>query len=265
MAKSRKLSLLEFGFVLDRNSSHTARTMMVSDLTLLLDWVEDPTATRQSYIDAIVEKNCLRKTSISNRRISARHLIELYGLDPSVTIFRPLRFLWERDEQARAHLALLSSYVRDSILHEIAAKIVELPLGISITREHTERWINELQPGRFSGVTLASVAKNINSTWTQAGYLTGKVHKARTKSQPSAGAVTYALFLAYLSGARGIELFHTKYVTILDCSVAEAMDLAQDASRFGWITFRRVAQVIDISFPNFLNLRELELLREQNR
>ena len=257
--------LVQFGFKLNINSTHTARTIMLNELSVLLEWVSDSYSVQHAYLKAIVEENCLQKQSVSNRKITARHLNELYGLDPLIVVFRALRYLWNRDVKARPLIALLCACTRDAILHDVVMKVLDLPLNTSITSENTEIWIDEIYPWRFSKVTLRTLAKNINSTWTQVGYLNGKVNKIRVKAVATPGSIAYALFLAYLSGARGIELFETKYVKLLDCSMHDAISLAQEASQRGWIAFNRIGDVIDIRFPNFLNQQEVELLFEQNR
>lgn len=238
--------------------------MMLAELTLLLDWVTDPGASRHDYQQAIMVDNCLGKTSVSNRRLSAKHLIELYGLDPSLAIFRMMLFLWHRDKEARSQLALLCSYARDSLLHNLADRFVQLPAGTRITSQQTEEWIEALEPNRFNKATLRSTAQNINATWTQAGYLKGKVVKTRTIVPPSAGAVVYALFLAYLTGARGTELFQSSFVKLLDCNANEARQASMTASQRGWLHMKQITDVVDITFPGFLNPQEMELLREQN-
>ena len=92
----------------------------------------------------------------------------------------------------------------------------------------------------------------------------GKARKIRTISNPTAGNVAYALLLGYLSGVRGENLFKTEYVKLLDCTVERAMELAEDASRKGWITFKRVGNVMEVLFPNLLTPQEMEWIREQN-
>lgn len=257
--------LIQFGFNLNENSTHTARTIMLNELTILLDWVSKTHALRSTYISSILEDNCLQKRSISNRKITTRHLIDLYSLDTSTTVFRSLRYLWSRDEISRPLLAYLCASTRDSILHDMAMKVVELPIGARIASEDTSRWLDEKYAGRFSKVTVRSIAKNLNSTWTQAGYLEGKVTKSKTKPIVAAGSVAYALFLAYLSGSRGTELFESKYVKMLNSSTPDIISLAHDASQRGWITFNRIGDVVDIRFTNFLNQLEMEWVLEQNR
>ncbi|MCU5787654.1 hypothetical protein B27N_02657 [Alcanivorax marinus] len=66
-----------------------------------------------------------------------------------------------------------------------------------------------------------------------------------------------------MTGARGQGLFRTEYIKLLDCPRDKAIELAEEASRKGWITFKRVGDVIEVLFPNLINQQEQEWLREQ--
>lgn len=243
----------ELGSLGANTSTHTARTLMLRELSLLIDYVQDPRASRQAYVHAITQENCLHKRSSINRKITARHLIGLYGLDNSDVVFRALRFFWMRESTARPLLAFLCACTKDSILRNMAIKVVELPLNTVITSADTESWIEESWPGRFSSASLRSIAQNLNSTWTQACYLNGRVNKKRVGVSATPGIVAYALFIAHLEGSSGRELFESKYIKMLGCSSYEAITLAQEASQRGWITVNRVAEVIQVQFPRLLN------------
>src|SRR5216683_3295559 len=80
----------EFGFRFGDKGTHTSRTMMLAELTAVLGAVP-ATGTRQDYVEAVVEGNCLRKPTTSTRRLTLQRLTELYGLDPEIAIFRVLR------------------------------------------------------------------------------------------------------------------------------------------------------------------------------
>src|SRR5664279_780143 len=101
-----------------------------------------------------------------------------------------------------------------------------------------EEFIEHQQPGRFSTATLKSTAQNINSSWTQTGHLLGRARKTRAHAIATPGSVAYALFLGYLTGIRGESLFQTEFVKLLDCTIDQAIGLAEDASRRGWIVFK---------------------------
>lgn len=264
MSATNKEILMRLGFSFEPGGAHSSRTMMLEDLSALLSYVESPEATKEDYLQAIEKENCLGKRSGKTRTLTYRHLRDLYSLDPSVILFRALLYFWRRDDSAQPLLALLCAYSRDQILRATAAFVLKSPEGSVITRESVEQLIEDHYPGRFSKATLKSTAQNTNSTWTKAGHLTGKVRKIRSKAEPSAGSVSYALLLSYLTGARGASFFTNEYAKLLDCSPGRAMELAEEASRKGWINLKRIGEVIEVQFPNLLNGQELELLREQN-
>lgn len=257
-------NLTRFGFKNERGSAHLARTMMLNELGAIFSYLNRPDAHKSDYLHAIDNENCLGKRSGKTRTLTFRHLVDLYSLDTSALLFRALLFFWQRDPDGRPLLALLCSYSRDSILRSSASFILPNHEGTTVSRESLETFIDSIEPGRFSPATLKSTAQNINSSWTQAGILTGKVRKVRTRANPTPGAVSYALLLGYLTGARGESLFQTEYIKLLDCSFERALSLAEDASRRGWIVFKRVGDVIEVVFPNLITAEEMEWVREQS-
>jgi hypothetical protein len=78
------------------------------------------------------------------------------------------------------------------------------------------------------------------------------------------GAASLALLPGYVSGLRGELLFKSDFTRLLDCSYQKTIELAEEASRRGWISLRRVGQVIEVLFPNLMTAREMEWLHEQN-
>jgi hypothetical protein len=67
-----------------------------------------------------------------------------------------------------------------------------------------------------------------------------------------------------VSGLRGELLFKSDFTRLLDCSYQKTIELAEEASRRGWISLKRVGQVVEVLFPNLITAREMEWLREQN-
>lgn len=264
MSNEKWQNLASFGFKSRLGGVHTARTMMLEDLKGLFEYVQDPYADKQEYIKAIVDDNCLKKRSYKTRKLNARHLTHLYSLDPSVTIFKVLRYFWERDFQGRPCLALLCTYCRDGVFRMSAPCIFEFKAGQWVSRQKMEAFIESRTPERFSPATLKSVAQNVNSTFTKSGHLKGRVKKYRTRAKATPGAMAYALLLGFLTRARGQGLFETEFVKLLDCSIEEAIDLAGQAAQRRWITFKRIGNIIEVLFPQLLNEQELEWIREQS-
>ena len=261
-AKNKKLK--QFGFSDERGGVHTARTMMLVELRALLSYVDAVGATKVDYREAVQTANCLGKRSGKTRTLTFRHLADLYALDPGLLVFRALRFFWPRDVDGQPLLAALCAYSRDPLLRATAPFVLGLQEGATVTRETMEAFIDTQEPGRFSKATLKSTAQNINSSWTQTGHLAGRVRKVRVRAVATPGAAALALLLGYVSGLRGESLFKSDDARMLDCSFEKTIELAEDASRRGWIALKRVGQVVEVLFPNLITAQEMEWLREQN-
>jgi len=256
--------LQQFGFDLDRAGVHTARTIMLDELTMLLSWLQDEGTSQERFRLAIEEENCLAKRSVKSRSLTYRHLSDLYLLDPNLCLFRALRFFWNRDPEGRPLLALFCAISRDKLLREATPFVLGFTQGQAVTREALEHFIESREPDRFSNATLKSTAQNLNSSWTKSGHLSGRNKKVRSQARATAGSVAYALLISYLEGKRGHRMFASEPLKLLDCSRDRAIELAEDASRKGWLVFKRVGDVIEVLFPGLIKPEEMEWLREQN-
>lgn len=258
-----KSKLERLGFSYERGGVHTARTIMLAELRALLSFVGAADSARADYLEAIQTANCLGKRSGKTRTLTFRHLADLYALDPSLLVFRALRFFWQRDVDGQPLLAALCAYSRDPIFRATAPFVLSFHEGATVTREAMEEFIDAQEPGRFSKATLKSTAQNINSSWTQSGHVAGRVRKLRARAVATPGAVSLALLLGYVSGLRGESLFRSEFTRVLDCSFEKTIESAEDASRRGWISLKRVGQVVEVLFPNLITAQEMEWLREQ--
>jgi hypothetical protein len=127
-------------------------------------------------------------------------------------------------------------------------------------RSDFERFIDERFPGRFSDKMRRSLAQNLASTFTQAGFLKGKARKLRIEPQPSVGAVSLALAIGKLAGDFGGSVWASPYFRILGLSRVTGDSLAREASRRGWIEYSQVGEVRALSFRHLAHdLRVMEL------
>lgn len=255
MTEEEKLKQGEFGFRYTRNGAHSARTIMIDELDLLFAEVEDVHAPHQAYIDAIVTDNCLGKRSEKSRILTAKHLTDLYGLNPDLVVFRLLRFFMERDVEGRAMTAALCAYARDPLFRMTIPYINACVRGAKIGREVLESFLEGNEPGRYSPASLKSIAQNINGSWTRVGHLSGKAIKIRTQANPTVANTAFAIILATLMGKRGIALFESDPIKMLDVPIDRAMELAQQASEKGWIIFKRIGDIIEIGIPSQFSIR----------
>ena len=103
------------GFRFGAKGTHTSRTMMSEELSRVLE-VTNQNALRAEYAAAIIDGNCLSKPTASTRRLSNQRLGELYGLDPTIPLFRVLRRLWGLGTDGRPLVALFAAIARDPLL-----------------------------------------------------------------------------------------------------------------------------------------------------
>lgn len=244
-------------------SVHTSRTMMLSELALLLDKVP-ASAPSDAYITRIVEDNALGKPTQTTRKRTAQRLVELYALDPTCPLFRLLRHFWPTDSSAKPMLALLAAAARDPVLRDMTPVVVAIPLGTLLTADQVAKKLGEKYPKRFGASTALATAQRLASSWGQAGYLTGKFKKMRSRPVVTPVVATFALLLGYLYGLRGKMLLDTTWTRLLGKTPAEVADLAVEASGQGWMTYKAAGTVVEITFPGLLKPQEEKVAHDQN-
>ena len=253
-----------FGLKNTTGSALTKRTLMLKELTQLFEYVSNISATIEEYKKCIIEDNCLGKKTYNNRVYTFKYLTQLYSLNVEECLFRSLRYFYKRDPDSLPLLTLLSAFARDTIIRKSTEYIMNLSIGEKPEKQIFQEFINKKFPNRFGEKMLQSLIRNLLSSWTQSGHLSGRVNKVRTRVVPSAGSVSYALLLGYLSENRGELLFKTDFINILDYSFQRILELAEESSRRGWMVLKRVGNVIEVSFPNIISQKEMEKIYEQN-
>lgn len=251
-----KLNLSEtLGFRNGTASVHTSRTMMLKELSLLLDKVPADAGV-DTYFAAITTENVLGKPTQTTRQVTAKRLSELYAIDPGCTLFRLLRHFWTADRAARPMLAFLAAAARDSLVRETTPYVQGIATGEPITSEQVARHLNEKYPARFKASTALATAQRLASSWAQAGFLEGRAKKKRSRpAVPPVGAV-FAVLLGYLCGLRGRRLLESAWTALLDRSRVEVTDLVGEASRQGWLNYKAAGMVVEITFPGLLKPQE---------
>jgi len=247
LSPAEEARLRSAGFRWGNRGTHTSRTII---RLLLASCPQD--ATRDDYLSAIRDENCLGKRTMATREASGKRLTELYALDPEVPLFRVMRRCWHADADGRALLAILLALARDPLLRTTAPAILRMQPGEELVRQELTDALTQTVGNRLNDSTLETVVQRTASSWTQAGHLRGRVRKVRQRVVPTALTTAYALFLGYLAGARGMSLFHTLWAQALDASAGELADLAMDARRLGFLDMSRSGGVIDVSFSRLL-------------
>ena len=241
--------LESFGFKFSAGGAHISRTMMLGELGAVLAAVPIGSSSA-AYRAAILQRNVLGKTTASTRRKSFRHLRELYALDEAVPIFSLLRKLHSADHGTSLPLlALQVAWSRDPLLRATTPPVLDAAVGDRLERASLVRAFEAVFPDQYSPATLKTTTQNAASSWTQAGYLKGRLNKVRQKLRPTAVAVTMALFLGQLAGYHGAAVFSSPWVRLLDLGADRARAMAQEAHRAGLLNLRAVGEVVELSFP----------------
>lgn len=227
--------------------------MMLDEFTSVLDKVP-PGGGVDDYVAAIVEDNALGKPTQTTRRRTAQRLVELYGLDPRMPLFKVLRSLWGADAPSRPMLAFLAAAARDPLLREMTPFVLEQPAGVMVTPEQVSAQLDENFPGRFQPSTRLATAQRLASSWTQVGMLQGKIKKVRSRPVVTPVVVTFALAVGFLAGLRGRLLLDSTWTRMIDRSTIEVAELAAEASRQGWLTYKSAGAVVEITFPTVIGL-----------
>jgi hypothetical protein len=246
-----------FGFKDGIGGAHTARTMMLAELSILLE-AAPRAAKREDFKHLIVEENILGKRTASNRRLTATHLTDLYALDPAAAIFRLLRFFWCADASSRPMLALLCAQARDALLRLSAQRVLDIKPGETLTSADFVSFFNGELPGRFTETTMRSLAQNVAASWAQAGFFRGKIRKVRTRPMVTPATAAYALALGSLCGLRGQVLLESEWARLLDQPRDQIIRLAQEASRRRWLDFKGAGNVFEINFRQILTPKEIQ-------
>jgi hypothetical protein len=247
--------LRDAGFRWGQKGTHTSRTIMLNELREVFANCR-PNATRDDYLSAIHEDNCLGKRTAATRKLSSQRLSELYAISPEVPLFRVMRRFWYVDREGQGLLALLLSLARDPLLRASAPPVLRMRPGEELARQQMTDALTRAVGSRLSESTLDKVVRNAASSWTQSGHLKGRGRKVRQTVTPTAITTTYALLLGYFTGKRGIALFESLWAQVLDAPVSELINLAMDARRLGFLDMSQSGGVIDVSFSRLLAQNE---------
>lgn len=249
----------KMGFSRSQLGGHRARSMMSAELELLFSAVPE-NAAPEVYREAILSLNVLEKSTASNRKYSYSCLRDFYALDPCIPLFKGLRRMWKNSVDGHALLAFQVAYARDSIVRQTAPSVLGKEPGQPHSRVEMETAIREHTGTKYSDIMVGSVARNLNSSWTQAGYLVGKATKRRIRPDVKQYHVAFALFIAHLDGWRGASMFDTLWLKLLDQPKDELFQLAEGASRSGIIRLMVSGGVVEVRFPGWLTVEEEALL-----
>lgn len=242
---------LQFGFVNQPPGTHTSRTLMLTELTGLVE-LAGPGADYQCFQRAAIDMNAVRKLTFSTRQKTFRHLRELYGLTPGIVVFRALMDLWKCESDAHPLLAALCATARDPLVRAGSQRILEADEGDFVSAAELQASVERAFPGRYRPDTLARTGRNLASSFTQSGHLQGRTHKLRSRAVCTPATTAYALLLGYLCGDRGELLFQSVWARLCDLPQHRLRSQTQAAATLGYLEYRHSGGVVEIGFDYLL-------------
>lgn len=232
------------GFRSGARGTHSSRTLMLDELTLLVSDRRLPTDLRK----AVLGENILGKSTSSARSLTLQRLKELYSFDPRAPIFKVFSALCERDLAALPQLALLTAVARDPLLRASARPVLGLAPGSQLMRDIMRDAIASVVGDRMNEAVLDKVVRNTASTWTKTGHLVGRTIKRRAHVRANHTAFAFAIWLAHKAGLGGSELFDNGWVAALDLEPHSARTFAERAHASGLIAFRTIGDAFEFDF-----------------
>ena len=220
---------------------------MVPDLAALFAHCPER-ADRTAFKTAVIEDNLLGKHTVSTRIETFERLSALYLLDPSKAMFTALRWFWKQGVESRPMLALLTAVARDPLLRATVPSVLAMPLDATYDKAAVAASVRTIDPDHFKPAILHKIAVNAGASWTQAGFLAGRVAKRRVRPSLTPAAVAYAIYLGHLEGRSGDRLLDTLWTVLLDHPRNQIEVMAQDAAARQLMDYRRAGSVRDISF-----------------
>ncbi len=251
------------GFSNNKFGGHSSRSMMLNEMRMLVSSLP-LTVSIHDFAKAIVDENILEKPTLSSRRKSLSHLVELYGLDQSKALFRVFWDFAHSDTDSLPQLCVVCAYARDPQLRYSFEFVRNLRQGEVLSRIDMEQHLENGFPNRFSPAMKKSMAQNVNTSWTFSGHLEGKVKKIRQVPEPRPVSAAYAMFVGYLTGLRSLSLLDSAYASLVSSSRSQLQAALSLASAKGLLSLKQAAGIVEFDFSSLLTPKEQELLHEPN-
>ena len=236
---------------------------MLEELSLVLDEVPAD-APSSAYRSAVVERNVLGKATRSTRLKTAKYLVELYALNPRLSVFRLLRFFWSQEQSGKPMLAFLAACTQ----RHPSARFDSLRSRDSDRRSR--------EPHRDRGARPRAVSRTISTHHVKihgaepgflvdaGGLLAGKLSKRRSRPVVTPKAAAYALVLGYLLDCGESCCSSRPWTQLLDRPTVRGDGHRPRSLEARVAAYKAAGSVVEITFPGLLTPAEERRLHEPN-
>ena len=220
---------------------HQSKTMMLAELSAVLAGGHGESPT-----NAVMAENLLGKPSLRAREAALYRLRQFYGIGLIDPICLALRRLWSRDPDAQATLALICALARDPSFRDGAPAVLDATIGEKVRWPAIAACFEALNPGRLGDRMAKSLAQNVASSWTQAGFLKGAIRKERVRPMATPVTAAYAALIASMCGFGGARLLASRWMDVLDRPIEDRIGLLRQAEGLGLLRVRSAGDVLEI-------------------
>lgn len=238
----------------------SSRSVMVPELTALLA-VAPHDADIGAFRHLAIDQDAMHKASAANRIKTFGFLRGLYGLRPTLPIFREFRRLSVLSSVDIPLLAGSLALAREPVLRACMEMVLGTAIGKTLGRDDFEAWIREFAPARFSQAMYISFSHNLYASFFQLGYLGEAVGRCRLRKRPTVQPVSaaYAAFLDWLTGLNGLSILNATYSRALELPKAEHLTLLSSAGQLGLMRVAHAGGVLQLDFTSWLRPGEARL------
>lgn len=230
-------------------SIHTSRTIMYSEFEKVMDY----SVVSDNYT-SILNENVFGKKSSSGIFQTSTFLKKLYGFDINYPPFLALKYFWNNsDISDKSLLAFIYAINHDDLLAESISILHSTSIGEKVMADYLAENIEKYHPLKYSENSRKSIARNIISSWKQAGFILGKLKNIRTQPEIKYSVACFAFLLSYLKGNRGEFIWNNVGVKSLCLSENQLRDLAIECAKRDVMQYQHAGSVTVISFNKLLN------------
>jgi len=235
----------------------SSRSALASDFQLLMG--RAPGTSRGDYRQAVLEENCLARSSTSARTKLYGELKGRYLLDDQHPLFAAFLAEWRllEDDQDRMQLVYVLFALND---RTVAVTSCEW-LFPHLRRSASELRVGDLESfyrslgkqghpevSEWTVKTLTRVAQHYLASVRDFGFATGGTKKIAVRPSPRPASIRLILRALRLAGVSQFGIISHGFFQILGISPGEVVDALSVLNRQGSLRFRMQADVIELSF-----------------
>ena len=144
---------LRFGHRSGSKGTHTSRTIMPARSCRRFSMPSRRQVPGATSASAIINDNVTNKKTLATRRVTNQRLRELFGIDPSIAVFRVLRRFWGSDVSGRPLSAQFCSLARDHLLRATGPVVLAVGPGGELSRQELRLAVQDAVGDRLNEAT----------------------------------------------------------------------------------------------------------------